>query len=163
MHAGPVIIGFDGTPASVGAVREAAALLGPRAALVVVVWEAGRAFELATRPDRGLEEPIVTLDLRTAFEAEDAAYEGAQRMAEQGAALASQAGMKAEGLAVADDVTVADTLIRVAREHDAPAVVVGDHQRRRLGKVVHGSTLTGLLSGAPCPVVVCGMTPPEAG
>jgi len=163
MHAGPVIIGFDGTPASVGAVREAAALLGPRAALVVVVWEAGRAFELATRPDRGLEEPIVTLDLRTAFEAEDAAYEGAQRMAEQGAALASQAGMKAEGLAVADDVTVADTLIRVAREHDAPAVVVGDPQRRRLGKVVHGSTLTGLLSGAPCPVVVCGMTPPGAG
>ena len=163
MHAGPVIIGFDGTPASAGAVREAAALLGPRAALVVVVWEAGRAFELATRPDRGLEEPIVTLDLRTAFEAEDAAYEGAQRMAEQGAALASQAGMKAEGLAVADDVTVADTLIRVAREHDAPAVVVGDPQRRRLGKVVHGSTLTGLLSGAPCPVVVCGMTPPEAG
>jgi nucleotide-binding universal stress UspA family protein len=163
MHAGPVIIGFDGTPASVGAVRKAAALLGPRAALVVVVWEAGRAFELATRPDRGLEAPIVTLDLRTAFEAEDAAYEGAQRMAEQGAALAGQAGMKAEGLAVADDVTVADTLIRVAREHDAPAVVVGDHQHRRLGKVVHGSTLTGLLRGAPCPVVVCGMTPPEAG
>jgi hypothetical protein len=47
MHAGPVIIGFDGTPASVGAVRESAALTGPRAALVVVVWEAGRNFELA--------------------------------------------------------------------------------------------------------------------
>jgi hypothetical protein len=32
MHAGPVIIGFDGTPASVGAVRESADLIGPRAA-----------------------------------------------------------------------------------------------------------------------------------
>jgi len=160
MHAGPVIIGFDGMPASVGAVRESAALLGPRNALVVVVWEAGRSFELATRPDRALEAPIVTLDLRTAFEAEEAAYEGAQRMAEQGAALAREAGLKADGLAVADDMTVADTLIRVAREHDAPAVVVGDHQHRRLGKVVQGSTLTGLLRGTPCPVVVCGVAQP---
>ena len=114
MHAGPVIIGFDGTPASVGAVRESAALTGPRAALVVVVWEAGRNFELATLPDRGLEAPIVGLDLRTAFEAEEAAYEDARRMAEHGAALARQAGLQAEGLAVADTMTVADTLIRLA-------------------------------------------------
>ena len=64
---------------------------------------------------------------------------------------------------MADDMTVPDTLIRVAREHDAPAVVVGDHQHRRLGKVVHGSTLTGLLRGAPCPVVVCGAARPETG
>jgi nucleotide-binding universal stress UspA family protein len=163
MHTGPVIIGFDGTPVSVGAVRESAALLGPRTALVVVVWEAGRSFEVATYPDRTLEAPVVSLDLRTAFEAEQAAYENAQRMAEHGAALAIQAGLKAEGLAVADEVTVADTLVRLAREHDAPAVVVGDHQRRRLGKLVHGSTLTGLLRGAPCPVVVCSVTRPETG
>jgi nucleotide-binding universal stress UspA family protein len=163
MHAGPVIIGFDGAPASVGAVRESAALTGPRAALVVVVWEAGRNFELATLPDRGLEAPIVGLDLRTAFEAEEAAYEDARRMAEHGAALASEAGLQAEGLAVADAMTVADTLIRLARERDAPAVVVGDHQHRRLGKVVHGSTLTGLLRAAPCPVVVCGMAQPGTG
>jgi nucleotide-binding universal stress UspA family protein len=163
MRAGPVIIGFDGTPASVGAVRESAALLGPRAALVVVVWEAGRSFELATRPDRTLEAPVVTLDLGTAFEAEEAAYESARRMAELGAALAREAGLKAEGLAVADDATVEDTLIRLAREHDSPAVVVGDHQHRRLGKVVHGSTLTGLLRAAPCPVVVCGMAQPGTG
>ena len=161
MHAGPVIIGFDGSPASAGALRESAALLGPRAALVVVVWEAGRSFELATYPDRALEAPIVTLDLRTAFAAEAAAYEEARRMAERGAALAIQAGLKAEGLAVADEVTVADTLIRLASEHDAPAVVVGDHRHRRLGKVVHGSTLTGLLRAAPCPVVVCGVTRQE--
>jgi hypothetical protein len=45
-----VIIGFDGTPISEHAVHEAAALLAPRKALVVVVWEAGRAFELADIP-----------------------------------------------------------------------------------------------------------------
>ncbi len=82
MRTGPVIIGFDGTPASVWAVREAAALLAPRAALAVVVWEAGRNFQAATLPERALELPPATLDLRTAFRAEKAALDDAQRLAE---------------------------------------------------------------------------------
>ena len=40
-HSGPVIIGYDGTPASEGALREAPARFAPRPALVVVVWEGG--------------------------------------------------------------------------------------------------------------------------
>ena len=74
---GPVIVGFDGTPAAERALREAAALLAPRPALVVVVWEAGRAFEAATLPVKALETPV-PLDMRTAFEAERAAYEAVQ-------------------------------------------------------------------------------------
>ena len=160
MHTGPVIVGFDGTPASVRAVREAAALLAPRAALAVVVWEAGRRFQAATLPEKVLELPHATLDIRTAFEAEKAAYDAAQRLAEHGAPLAREAGLRADGLAGADDVTVADTLIRLARELDAQAVVVGTYHHRRLRRRVLGSTLAGLLGGAPCPVVVCGVARP---
>jgi nucleotide-binding universal stress UspA family protein len=155
MHAGPVVLGFDGTPASVRAVREAAALLAPRAALAVVVWEAGRSFEAATLPEKALELPPATVDIRGAFAAEKAAYDDAQRLAEHGAALARKALFQADGLAVADDATVADTLVRVAGERDAQAVVIGarDHGGRRRHV---GSTLAGLLSKAPCPVLVCG-------
>src|SRR5258706_3018723 len=50
MHSGPVIIGFDGQPASELALREAAVPFAPRPAVVVIVWEAGPAFEAATIP-----------------------------------------------------------------------------------------------------------------
>jgi nucleotide-binding universal stress UspA family protein len=156
-RSGPVIIGFDGEPPSQRALREAAALFAPRRALVVVVWEAGRAFEAATLPIKALELPPATLDVRTALEAERAACEAAQRMAEVGAALARQAGLQADGLAVADDATVAETLVRLARELDGQAVVLGDHGHRELRRLVLGSTLGGVLRQAPCPVLVCSL------
>ena len=160
MRTGPVIIGFDGTPASVRAVREAGAVFAPRAALVVYVWAAGRTFEGMTLPEHSLEEPPGVLDLDTAFAAERAASDEAQQLAEQGAALAREAGLKARGQAVPLDVTVAETLIGLAREYDAQAVVVGIRERHHLAKLVPGKTLAGLLHAAPCPVVACGAPEP---
>src|SRR4051812_20558432 len=113
MGSGPVIIGFDGSPTAERALREAAALLAPRLALVVVVWEAGRTFELMELPVRTLELPPTSLDIRTAFELDRQMYEQAERLAEQGASLARDLGLDAEGLAVADDLTVGDTLVRL--------------------------------------------------
>ena len=46
MRSHPIVICFDGTPASEHALREAAGLLAPGPAVVVFVWEAGRAFDL---------------------------------------------------------------------------------------------------------------------
>jgi hypothetical protein len=71
---GRFIIGFDGTPAAKHALFEAAALFRPRSALVVVVWEAGRAFELATLPSGVLEMPPSVFDIRTAFQVDKAMY-----------------------------------------------------------------------------------------
>jgi nucleotide-binding universal stress UspA family protein len=154
MHSGPVIVGFDGTQAAEQALRESAALLAPCAALVVVVWEPGRAFELMTLPSLALESAGSTLDIRAAFEAEADAYETAERLAEQGAAHAAALGFKAEGLTVADDLTVADTLIRIAAEKDGRALVVGSHGRRGLTAALLGSTSRGVVERASCPVLI---------
>lgn len=154
MAAGPVVIGFDGTPASERALRESAQLLAHRDVLVVAVWEAGRAFELAELPINLLDAPPASIDLRTVTEVDKQLYEAAERMAQRGAALATEFGLRAEGIAVADDITVAQTLIRVAREVDAPALVVGAHGHSALRELVLGSTTREVLKDAECPVVV---------
>jgi nucleotide-binding universal stress UspA family protein len=147
-----VVIGYDGSPVADRALAEAAGLLAPRPALVVVVWEAGRGFEAAWPV--GLEAPVPVLDIRTALELEEAFYEAAERTARQGAALAMSMGLQAESLVVADDISVADTLIRVARERDAAAVVVGAHRHGALSEVLLGSTSRDVIRHAPCPAIV---------
>ena len=157
MHSGPVVIGFDGTTIAEQALRQSAALLAPRPAVVVVVWEAGRAFALeALSVDavKAVELAPVSPDLRSAEEVQRAAYDATDRLAQQGAALATQLGYHAEGLAVADERTVAETLLRVAAERDSQALVVGSHGRRGLTAALLGSTSKVIVAEATCPVMI---------
>jgi nucleotide-binding universal stress UspA family protein len=154
VSAGPIVIGYDGSAASERAVREAGGLLSDRSALVVVVWEAGLAFEMAELPTAGVGIPPVPLDIRTAAEVDRAMYEGVQHQAEQGAALAREAGFDAEPLVAADEGTVAETLVRVAQERDARAIVVGARGHGGLGRLLLGSTSTAVVQHASRPVLV---------
>jgi nucleotide-binding universal stress UspA family protein len=149
-----VLIGFDGTPASELAVREAARLFAPRPALIVTIWEAGRAFDLALLPVRGFEMPLSAIDVRTAAEIDKAEATKAQQLADWGTKLATEQGMHAEGLAVADALTPADTLVRLATERDATVIVVGAHRHARIAELILGSTTRGVLEHAPCPTLV---------
>jgi len=154
MRSGPVLIAFDGSPTALRALREAAELLAPRAGLVVVVWEAGAAYDFATIPSASLELPPAQLDLRRAAELDQALYADAERLARYGAAAARSLGMPADALAVADELTVSETLVRIADDVDAAAIVVGRHDHSALHDVLVGSTAKGLLRQAPCPVLV---------
>ncbi|QFU90814.1 Universal stress protein family protein [Amycolatopsis sp. YIM 10] len=149
-----ILIGFDGSPTAEHAIREAAVLLGARRALVVTVWEQGQAFSPLNLPLSGLEGAPVTVDIRTGLAVDQAAYESAQHLARAGARLAVEHGFEASGHAVADDVTVADTLVRLAAETGAAAVVVGAHRHGRLSKLLLGSTSSAVIERAGCPVVV---------
>lgn len=105
-------------------------------------------------PSLALENPPVPLDVRTATEIDLAMYEVAQRLAQHGASLARDAGLDAEGLAVADDVTIADTLVRLAGENSSPALVVGSHGHSGLRDLLLGGTARSVVQHAPRPVVV---------
>jgi nucleotide-binding universal stress UspA family protein len=155
MGSGPVVIGFDGTPAAEHALRESGALLGPRPALVVVVYKAGLGFELLELPSvTGL--PPAPLDIRTAVELDQILSERAQQLAQQGAQIARDVGFEADGLAVADEpeTPIAETIVDIARERDAQAIVVGAHGHGRLGEVFLGSTSRDVIRRADRPVVV---------
>jgi nucleotide-binding universal stress UspA family protein len=156
VNASPVVVAYDGSPSADQAVRAAGGLLGGRRALVVVVWKVGVGWELVGLPTVSLGLPLSSLDVRTALELDEELSERAQRLATHGAELARQAGFEAEGLAVAEDVNVAvaESVLRVADENDAQAVVVGVHGHGRIGEVVLGSTSRDIIRNASCPVVV---------
>jgi nucleotide-binding universal stress UspA family protein len=153
---GPLLVAYDGTAASTWSLWEAAALLPGHKALVVTVYKPGLAFELMELPTATIGLPSAPVDVRTALEVDREIYEGARRTAEQGARLAQDAGLDAEGLAVAEEVevTIAETVVDLAREHDSRAIAVGAHGHGRLGEVMLGSTSRDVIRHAGCPVIV---------
>jgi nucleotide-binding universal stress UspA family protein len=151
-----VVIGYDGFPASERAIAQAGALLKPRRALVAVVWETATAFEAVEAPAMAGGLPPAPIDVRTALEIDEQVRRQAQQRAAQGAEHARAAGFEAEGLAVADDVTVADTLVRLADEHDASAIVVGHRSHGLVGDLLLGSNARALVRRAHRPVLVVG-------
>jgi nucleotide-binding universal stress UspA family protein len=152
-----VVIAYDGSPEADRAIRAAGELLTVREALVITIWKSGLGFQLVALPTTSIGLPPGPLDVRTAAEVDRSLYEGAQRTAQRGAELAREAGLEAEPLAVADDpdTPIQETIVQVARERHAEAVVVGSHARRAL----LGDITRGVLKLAPCPVLVGG--PPD--
>ena len=151
-----VVIGYDGSDAAERAIREAGGLLSGRPALVVVVWKAGLGWELVELPTTSIGLPPASIDVRTVVEIDQAMAERAQKLAEQGARVARDAGFKADGLAVAEDVEtpIAETIVTLAGEREAAAIVVGAHGHGRLSEVILGGTSRDVIRRADCPVVV---------
>ena len=150
MRSGPALVGFDGSSAAKRALQQAVDLLGPLPILAVVIWEAGLPLDLLTVPT---VDPA-PIDIRAALELDQQLYDRARRWAEQAAADARELGGTADGLVVADEMTPADTLIRLAAERDAAVIVVGRHGHRAVREALVGSTTRELIRRAPCPVLV---------
>jgi len=149
----PVLIAYDGSDTARHAVREAAKLLGSREVLVVTIWEPALAYE-SSMPTAGLEMPPVPVDVEGAREIEEELHERARGTAQEGAELARSVGLQAKGLAVADEVHVADAIIDVARKRAVAAIVVGSRGLKGLRARLEGSTSNAVVKHAPCPVIV---------
>jgi nucleotide-binding universal stress UspA family protein len=151
-----VLIGFDGSEGSDRSLREAGRLLAPRRAIVTVVYKTGLGFELMGVGTDPLGIPPASSDIGTALEIDQHLQERAQRLAEQGAALARDAGFTdPEAVVAADDVetSVAETLVRVARARGVEGIVVLRHSRRGREWFIGGTTRD-LVRVSDGPVVV---------
>jgi nucleotide-binding universal stress UspA family protein len=149
MSRGPIVIGYEGSSAAKRAVNEAAKLFAGRKALVVTVWEPGLgliAMEHAM--------PVVPVDISSALEVDEEQQQHALQIANQGAELARRAGLDAEALAVADESTVADTLVKLVEQEDAIAVVVGSHGHKAVKDVFVATTTRAVIQKSSRPVVV---------
>jgi nucleotide-binding universal stress UspA family protein len=156
MRAGPVVIAYDASPAAERALRETGPLLRACPALVVVVHKAGLGWELVELSGSSVGLPPASIDVRTALEIDRALAERARRVAQKGAALARKCGFAdAEGFAVADDLDtpVAETIVDVARERDARAIVVGAHAHGGPAAIL-GDISRDVVRRAEAPVIV---------
>ncbi len=154
MSAGaPVLIAYDGSDGARQAIREASELFDGRKALVATAWEPALAYGGAAMPG-GMELQPTPVDIGAAQEFGQELEAHARRTAEEGAELARSAGLEAEPLCIAEEVNVAEALVEVAREREAAAIVVGSRGLRGLRARLEGSTSSGVLKHASCPVVV---------
>jgi nucleotide-binding universal stress UspA family protein len=149
---GPLVIAFDGSAAARQAVADAAALLGRRRTLVVTVWEAGLGYSAAVSPPDLTMAPIV--DPAIGVEVDRELRGRAERVASEGAELARSLGLEAEPLAAPDEGDTARTILNVARDRHAAAIVVGSRGLGGLRARLEGSTSKGVLKSAHCPVMV---------
>ena len=145
--AGPVLLCFDGSEGARTAIRRAGRLLPGRPAVCLCVWEA------AGTPRSALETYLEVLGT-SAEEYNRLAAAGAQRTADEGARLASEAGFDAVALEVPVDDGAAEAILRVAEERDAEVIVMGVHGRSRLGRRVLGGVANAVVHATARPVLM---------
>jgi nucleotide-binding universal stress UspA family protein len=149
----PVIVAYDASDEAQTALREAVALFGHRPLIIASVWEPGLAM-MTMMPPAG-EPSMGYMPDPNEVAAIDRAQSGhAGAVAEAGARLARELGATAEALPVPDSVNIAGTLIEIAEERDARAIVVGSRGLGGIKARVLGSTSRKLLHDTHRPVLV---------
>jgi nucleotide-binding universal stress UspA family protein len=149
----PVLLAYDASAEAQAALREAVALFGQRPLIVASVWEPGLAAVTLT-PSAGEMGMGYMPDPAEAAALDRAVSDHAADVAEAGARLARELGATAEALSVPDSADVARTLIEIAEERDARAIVVGSRGLGGIKARVLGSTSRKLLHDTHRPVLV---------
>jgi nucleotide-binding universal stress UspA family protein len=144
-----ILIAYDGSISARAAIERAGRLFPGSPALVVTVWSSVRAAAGAARaalPADVIDEAVGRLDQAT-----EAA---AVKVAEDGAARARQAGLKASSLAIDADGSIWAAIVRLAEEEQVLAVVVGSRGQSSLRSALLGSVSNAVVHRCGRPVVV---------
>jgi nucleotide-binding universal stress UspA family protein len=141
----PLLLCYDGSENAKHAIREAAALLAPRRALVLTVWQDAAAIPSLAWAGAALP------DLEEVFAA---ARDGARRMAEEGAGIARATGFDALSIVAEAKGPIWAAVEQVAEEHDASAIVVGTRGLGGIKSLLLGSVSSGIVHHVQRPTVV---------
>lgn len=123
----PVLIAYDGSELARAAVTRAAQLLATRRAIVLTVWQVLEVNAFFSAGRIPLDERVV-----------EAVEREATATADEGAALAREAGLEAEPVAIRG-VPIWRTIVDFASEREAGVVVLGSHGRTGVSQVMLGS------------------------
>ena len=143
-----ILIGFDGSSGARRAVERAGSLFPGEPALVVTAWVGATeaAPELMLAPGGVVLATIAALG--------DAMRERAERLAAEGAELATAAGLAAEDRAVHSDKAQWEAIVSCAEEIDAAVIVLGSRGYSVVTSAVLGSVTNGVLNNALRPVLI---------
>jgi nucleotide-binding universal stress UspA family protein len=144
-----ILICYDGSSGSKVAIERAGELLRGQRATVLTVWEPFVAVVSRTYADWA---PIAGMQDHVAID--KAILEQAEGLAEEGARLARDAGLRAEPRACSQETTAADAILTEAEDIGATAIVIGSRGLGALKSVFLGSVSRGVLRDASCPVIV---------
>jgi nucleotide-binding universal stress UspA family protein len=145
----PVILAFDGSDDARQAVAEAGPLLGGGHALVVHVWEPFSA-EILRNPMIRSPGPLVA----QAEEIDAAGLEAAHRLVDEGVRAAREAGFDAEALCIRSENGVWSTIVQLAEERGARAVVIGSRGLSAIRSALLGSVSSKVIHHCSRPVLV---------
>ena len=120
---------------------------------MVTVWEPGLAYAMPVMRSEGLL-PTPMVDPAVALNVDRGVHSQAEQVAGEGAELARSLGLDAQPLAVPDEHNVPETILRIAEDNHAGAIVVGSRGLSGVRARIEGSTTKGLLKHASCPVIV---------
>lgn len=142
--AGAVLLCWDDSDSAAEAIRRTASILPePRRAVV--------AFAHIPSEATGGLAPLTASAGTPVLSAEDA-----EEILERGVRTAQDAGFEATGLRIPSRSTAAEAIIRAAETEGAKAIVLGQHQRSAVGRVLLGSVAREVIDGHHRPAIVVG-------
>ena len=144
----PILIAYDGSEDAKSAITRAGELLTSAPALVVTAWP-------AAERSVGTSGGVIATYSPIFGEIDELERTNARATAEEGAALARQAGFDASPLVVrSSDRNVWHAILDLGAEHDARAIVLGSRGQGGLTDVLLGSVPGRVVHHADRPVLV---------